>query len=206
MMPRALLSMLPRLAVAWLLLTLGVLAFGAKIVSWSSLFVEPAVEALHPGFAAIMTGTNGQLGEVGMTLVALKPIKLAGQYLIGDGARMEEAIPASQDLLPGVLLLSLIAGWPYRDWREVLRRVVLGVAAGSCIFLLTVTMHFAAQFEVILQGYASNIHQAREVPTFMPQYIFIILGGEWLLALLAALTIVRYSGRDLNTRGRSAIA
>jgi hypothetical protein len=198
--------MLPRLAVAWLLLTLGVLAFGAKIVSWSSMFVEPAVEALHPGFTAIMTGPNGQLGEVGMTFVALQPIKLAGQYLIGDGARMEESVPASQDLLPAVLLLSLIVGWPYRNWREVRRRVALGVAAGIGIFLFTVSMHFAAQFEVILQGYASNIHQAREVPNFMPQYIFVILGGEWLFALLAALAIIRYSARNNKELSQGSIA
>ena len=194
---QALLRFLPRLAGAWLLLTLGVIACGVDLVWLARALVEPAVEAVCPGFAAIMTGSNGKLGEVGMTFDALEPIRLAGQYFIGSGARFEESIPASQDLLPAVLLLSLVAASPHQNWTRALRSIVLGAIAGTAIFLLTVTMHFSAQFEVTLQGVASNIHQQRAVPTFMARYIFVILGGEWLLALAGAFLILRYSSRSI---------
>jgi len=193
---QALLRFLPRLAIAWLLLTMGVMACGVDLVWLSRALVEPAVQAACPGFAAIMTGANGKLGEVGMTFDALAPIQLAGQYFIGRGARFEESIPASQDLLPAVLLLSLIAASPHQNWTRGLRSVLLGTVAGAAIFLLTVTMHFSAQFEVILQGFASNIHQQRAVPTFMAQYIFIILGGEWLISIASAVLILGYSSRN----------
>ncbi len=195
---QALLRFLPRLAVAWLLLTLGVMAWGVDLVWSSRSWVEPAVEAICPGFAAIMTGPNGKLGEVGMTFDALAPIQLAGQYVIGRDARFEESIPASQDLLPAVLLLSLIAASPHRNWIRAARSVALAAVAAMAIFLLTVTLHFSAQFEVILQGLASTIHQVRAVPTFMARYIFVILGGEWLLALASAFLILRYSSRSMG--------
>ncbi len=195
---QALLRFLPRLAVAWLLLTLGVIACGVDLVWLCRALIEPAVEAICPGFAAIMTGPNGKLGEVGMTFDALGPIRLAGQYFIGGGARFEESVPASQDLLPAVLLLSLIAASSHQNWTRALRSIVLGAIAGTAIFLLTVTMHFSAQFEVVLQGFASDIHQQRAVPTFMAQYIFVILGGEWLLAMASAFLILRYSSRSIQ--------
>ena len=192
---QALLRLLPRLAVAWLLLTLGVIVWGVDLVGLSRVLVEPAVESVCPGFAAIMTGPNGKLGEIGLTFDALEPIRLAGKYVIGTGARFEESIPASQDLLPAVLLLSLIAASPHANWIRALRSVLLGAVAGAAIFLVTVTLHFSAQFEMILQGFASNIHQERAAPAFMARYIFIILGGEWLLAIAGAFLILRYSSR-----------
>jgi len=190
---RRLLSGAIRLLLAWSCLTPCVAVFGASMIMLAQPLVEPVVQALLPGYTARMSlpAGSGAPGGVAMALLAVRPVPLAGGYLVATGARFDEIIPAAQDLLPAVVAMSVLLAWPFRRFGERLRALAWGALACAVMLVASVSAHFVVQFEVVLQGLATTLHQVRDPAPVVAPYIFWVLGGQWLLALLIAVPLAR---------------
>ena len=184
-------SALARLIVAWGGLTWIAWGIGPGLIMTARSPIECLVEDLMPGYVTSMSAPvqHDGSGDVAISVHAFRPVSIAGDYQVAAGIPMTEGIDAGHDLVPAILLLSMLAAWPHRGFSNGLWS--FGWGALSCLPLLiwTVSVHIAGLFEINLQRVASACHLVRAKPWFLSQFIFFESGGSWLIALLLATTI-----------------
>lgn len=197
---RKLPSALARLIAAWGGLTWIACGIGPGLIMMVHSPVEFMVEELMPGYVTSMSAPmpHEGSGDIAISVRAFRPVAIAGDYQVAAGIPMSESIDAGHDLVPAILLLSVLAAWPHRGFRKGLWS--FGWGALSCLPLLiwTVSVHIAGLFEINLQRVASACHLVREKPWFLSQFIFFESGGSWLIALLLATAIAM----SVNSRPR----
>jgi hypothetical protein len=188
---------LARLVVAWGALTWIAVSIGPGLIMLTHSPVEYTVEALMPGFVTSISATakNEGNGDIAISVHAFRSIPIAGDYVIAPWIPMVESIDAGHDLVPVVILLSVLAAWPHRRFRNGLWAFCWGALTSSILLVWTVSVHFAGLFEINLQRVASFYHEPRSTPLFLTQFIFFESGGVWLVALLLASSIAAFGNR-----------
>ena len=193
---------LPLALIIWIGFAVIAAYFGAEIV----LLAKPAVEFLTVQmdyeFITTMSAAppHSELGTLAMRYHLIVPLQLVGSFMLAPGTDFDASIPAGQDLLPPMLALSILLAWPYSGARQRFFAVAFGVCATTLLLIGFIATHFAVQLEMNLRGLAEGIHQERPWPTYMPAFIFIILGGQWLLAVVFAVLTAKFFTRSPELR------
>lgn len=194
---------LPRLALAATALTLGALAAGAQAVLLARPLFEAEVEALLPNYVARLQPRDAASpatgGDVVMVVHAFRLDPIAGEHAVTPGIDITESVDAGHELVPVVVLLSMLAAWPWPRWRDAARALALGLAACGALLAWTVPVHLAGLYELNLQRVAAALHEARATPWMVRQMVFLESGGLWLLALLLGAGIVFAVDRRART-------
>jgi hypothetical protein len=178
-----------RLALVWAAATLAALAFGVPALVAARPLIQAGVEAILPGFIAIIAADPAGDGGVTLTLEAMRGVEIAGDYSVVPWVPIRRGIHAGHDLVPAILLFSVLLAWPYRSWAERLRATALGVLACAVLLAWTIPVHLAGLLEIDLQRVADQLHVLRPEPWYLTQMIFFESGGTWLAALLLALSV-----------------
>ena len=131
----------------------------------------------------------GNNGDVAMDLQAIWPLPIVGDYVIAPFVKVQERINAGHDLVPAIILLSVLLAWPHRNLREAARALAWGAAASIILITWMTSVHFAGLFEIGLQRVAQGFHRTREIPICLTQMLFFESGGQWLAALVCAVGI-----------------
>ncbi len=189
-----LLRRLPTLALAWGVLTLAVLACGARALLLAHPVFEAGVEALMPAYIAKVQPRSVADREPGGNIVlvvhAIRPDPISGDHAVSPWIDMQESVDAGHELVPAIILVSVILAWPWRRWSDAARAVALALCASALLLAWTVPVHLAGLYELNLQRVAASFHEAREPRWFLGQMIFLESGGLWLLGLALAAAIV----------------
>ena len=202
----ALTGFIARLAAAGSAATLAVLAFGVSALVAARPLIQDGVEAILPGFIArIGADPAGDSGVI-ITLEAVQPVVIAGDYLVASWVPMHKGIHAGHDLVPAILLFSLLLAWPYRGAAERLRALALGVPACAVMLAWTIPVHLAGLFEIDFQRVAAQFHLARPQPWYLTQMMFFEAGGAWLAAMMLALVIALGVSGPIGMRAERAAA
>ena len=188
---RDLLRLAPRLALAWGALTLLVAMFSAPLIVGVRPLLQACTEQLMPGFSTLIMPAvgPGAQGDVVMEFEATRPVTISGDHQVAPWIKVRESINSGHEFVPVILLLSVLAAWPYRQLRQALWALCGGVLASAVLLVWTVSVHFAGLYEISLQRVASYFHEARGTPFFLTLMIFDESGGQWLLGLLAAVAV-----------------
>lgn len=176
-----------RLIAVWLVLSAAGTLFGPQILRPALPMLAWIAQALMPGHAARID-IQQQDGEamLVLSLTTLREIPVALGVFIPPG----KVIPASShvlhNLVPAVILWSVLIAWPVRRLAERARLMLLGVAATLAILAATTPFVLAGLVETSFQDLADQLGTARAEPWFLTWMIFLESGGRWLLPLLAA--------------------
>jgi hypothetical protein len=196
---RRLLRRLPLLAAVWVALTAATLAGGARALLLAHPVFEAEVEALMPAYVARIQPRAADAREAGgdvvMVVHAVQPDRISGTHVVVPRIDIEESVDAGHELVPVILLLSLVLAWPWARWPQAARALALALGAAALVLAWTVPVHLAGLYEMNLQRVAASFNEVREPPWFLRQMIFFESGGQWLLALLLAAAIVLGVGR-----------
>ena len=191
---RRLLRRLPALALAWGGLTVAVLAGGARAVLLAHPLFEAEVEALMPAYVARIQPRSAADREPGGDIVlvvhAVRPDPISGEHVVTPWVDIQESINAGHELVPSIILVSMVLAWPWRRWPDRARAIALALVASALLLAWTLPVHLAGLYELNLQRVAASFHEARDKPWFLGQMVFFESGGLWLLALALAAAIV----------------
>ena len=135
-----------------------------------------------------------------MELQAIRPLPIAGSYVIAPFVKMQERINAGHDLMPVILLGSVLLAWPYRSTRQAAVSLALGAVVAAVLVTAMTSVHLAGLFEIRLQKIAESVHLPREAPPHLALMLFLESGGQWLVALVGALGIGSWFARLSKSR------
>ena len=201
---RRLLRRLPALALAWGGLTVAVLAGGAQALLLAHPVLEAEVEALMPSYIARIQPRSADPhatgGDIVLVVHAVQPDPISGDHHVAPFVDIQESVNAGHELVPVIILVSMVLAWPWRRWSDTARALALALVASALLLAWTVPVHLAGLFELNLQRMAGNFHETRDKPWYLGQMIFFESGGLWLLALALAAAIVL----GVNRAGRTA--
>jgi hypothetical protein len=191
---RRLLRRLPALALAWGGLTVAVLAGGAPALLLAHPVLEAEVEALMPAYVATIqprsVADRDPGGDIVLVVHAIKPDPISGDHSVAPWIDMQESVNSGHELVPVIILVSMVLAWPWRRGSDTARAAALALVASALLLAWTVPVHLAGLYELNLQRVASTFHETRDKPWYLGQMIFFESGGLWLLALALAAAIV----------------
>jgi hypothetical protein len=129
--------------------------------------------------------------EITMSCRATHELFLPGGRIIPflgtvDCARMD----AFHALVPLVIFLVAVVGWPTRDWSETRKRIVVALLMMPCIVVLSAPMVLVG-LEDMGRNPDLYIPTPGKVTTYLQPFVFMEMGGRWLLPLLTALACIR---------------
>jgi hypothetical protein len=188
---QALLKALVRLALAWAMLTTLASVLGPQMLVSLRPALQWTVEQLLPGMitSISISPRPGEDGDVTMDLQAVRPVPIAGDYVVTPFVKVQERINAGHDLVPAIILIAVLLAWPHRSLGQGLRGLACGLVVATVLVAWMGSVHFAGLYEISLQRVAASFHEAREVPFFLTQMLFFESGGQWLIALVSAIAI-----------------
>ena len=194
---RALYGLLLRLALAWASLAVLVSWLGPQLLVAAKPALQLTTEWLLPGFitsVALAPNLRGD-GDVAMDLQAVRPVPITGDHEITPFVKVQERINAGHDLVPMIIMCAVLLAWPYRHRREAAWALAWGVVASAALTIWVTSVHFAGLFEIKLQRVADHFEQTREAPFYLAQMLFFESGGQWLSALVCAMSVGLLSTR-----------
>ena len=180
-------------ALAWFILSAIGFLFAHTITAALSRLMERVIDVLQSDFIAHLTivGTRGG-AKIVMSCTATRELVLPrGRIVPLLGSFNCAGADAIHALVPIVIFSVAVAAWPVGQWREMLRRMV-----GYALLLPVVV---AVTTPLLLMGLVeSRLHpesfraDAQWTALIQP-WIFMEMGGRWLLPLMAALLCIRFA-------------
>jgi hypothetical protein len=185
---------------AWCLVSAAGFLLARPIVAGMSPFFEGVIDAMQSDYAAQLDVVEAAEGpKISMTCTAKRQLVLARGKIVPflasyNCARMD----ATHALVPVVIFLVAVIGWPIGDRRETLRRAL------GCVLLLPIIL--ASTTPLLLYGlveatlHPESFGAGAQVKALWQPFVFMEMGGSWLLPLVAAALCVGFCTRR---KGRS---
>jgi len=179
------------------LCSLGALAFGRPFVTWTLPWQAQWIEWLHPGFVVVLSIEPGAaIGAITMKPVTLQPIALTGDFVIPAEARL----PASStnldhSLLPIVILLTALLGWPARNAREFVLRASLALPGLVLTMACTAPLLLAGKLQMQLMQVIQALGASPPSTSLVTAMLFMESGGRWLLPIVCATMCIALAAR-----------
>jgi hypothetical protein len=199
----SLLKLSVRAFIAWCALAL----VGILLIDSSVRILAPSAELLidilqNDYLSKLSTAGSGGDSQIVMSCTTIRDMHVRTDRLIPAYRTFECArIDSVHALVPVVICLIPALAWPLRRRREAVSRTLA--------FLLVVPLVFASTTAPLLLGlahtgmYPGSFTSDAPVHALLQPFVFIELGGNWLIALIAALLGIR-SGAILAGRWRGA--
>jgi hypothetical protein len=185
-----------RAAVAWCVLSIAGFIFVRPIVSTMIPLMETMIDHMQSDYMArlALTEVHGNT-ELIMSCTATRKLLLPGGRIVPFLGTVDCAyMDAVHALVPIVIFLVAVVGWPTVDSREARRRFLAALLVMPSIVALS-----APTVLVGLESMARNPDLFTPTPgsvtAFLQPFAFLELGGRWVLPLLAAVACVRFAGR-----------
>jgi len=185
------------LCTACIVCSLGAYVFGRPLLAWTLPWQAQWIEWLQPGFVIVLSLDPGA-GAAAITMkpVTLQPIALTGDYVIPAEARL----PASStnldhSLLPIVILLTALLGWPTRRWREFAFRAALALPCLLLILACTAPLLLAAKLQMQMLQVIAALGASSPPTALVTTMLFMESGGRWLLPIVCATVCIALAAR-----------
>lgn len=195
---RVLIEISLRLLGAWLLLSLLGLCYGKTLITALIPFFEAMIRLFSPDlyspFLKVVKQNHQDVIQLTMTMMG--PFRVSPSVMLPGWKELNVESMLIYPVSTLVVLLSALFGWPVRNWRERLLLLSLGGVAALGILGLTTPFVLLGHLEIEFQKLALRAGDTRAEPLLLSWMIFLELGGNWLLTLIAAFACIaplRYS-------------
>lgn len=189
-----------RAALAWCVLSIAGFIFVRPIVSTMIPLMETMIDHMQSDYMArlALTEVHGNT-ELIMSCTATRKLLLPGGRIVPFLGTVDCAyMDAIHALVPIVIFLVAVVGWPTVDSREARRRSLAALLMMPCIVALS-----APTALVGLESMGRNPDLFTPTPgsitAFLQPFAFLEMGGRWVLPLLAAVACVRFAERRTIT-------
>ncbi len=187
---------------AWGLLAAGGYWLARPIVDGLSPFMESAVQAMQSDYTAQLSVHDAPAGlQLVMRCTAKRELSLAN----GRGMHFLRSFDCAQTdavhvLVPLIIFLAVLLGWPTMSRRESLRRALAAGALLPIVLGLTtpVLLVGLVAAELHPESYSANA----QLNALLQPFVFVEMGGGWLLALVGAAICIRYGARGSEPQAR----
>ncbi|QWF71469.1 hypothetical protein KEF85_03025 [Methylomonas paludis] len=187
---------LPRLVwrglATWLLLSLLGWFWAQPLLGWFIPYIEWIIGLAANAYRAHVS-LNGAGAEANLELqmVLQQPLALSAQQTLKPGIKLTVVHHVLHDLAPLIVEFSLLLIWPVVSLRQRLLLLLAGIPAAFAVLGLTTPFVLLGLLEIQLQQIALYYHFIRPEPWILQWLYFCEMGGNWLLAISAALLCVR---------------
>lgn len=178
-----------RLTAAWLLLSLGLLAFGPATFEALLPVLKFVIDLLQPDLdATLRLALKAGDWNIEMEPLVVHPIRLArGRYLASGTHLGVWSTDLSHNLLPLALFLSAVLAWPVRRRLESMWRLALSTPVLLLLLVLSAPIVLAGQLEISIVRQAARLGVPTQEPGLVTFLVFMESGGCWLLPIAAAI-------------------
>jgi hypothetical protein len=201
MTTKSLLRLSLRGVLAWCVLSAAGFLFAPAIMKALSPLMVGAIDIMQSDFMAHLAIVDERGGaKIAMSCTAARELILPqGKIVPFLGSFNCAATDAIHALVPFVIFSVGIAGWPISHRRELLRRLVGFVLLLPVVAALTTPVLLVGLVESRL--HPDSFSAAAQWRALAQPWVFMEMGGRWLLPLLAALLCIRLAAdRDQSCR------
>ena len=187
-----------RLFIAWVVVSLAALHWGAELIRAIDPWLAFVVELALDGFDARIGLIQGEHDtQIQLLARAIEPIHISGPFGLPPGAEIRTSTHLSHAMIPLVLLLCFLIAWPAAGLKAWLMRGVLAVLVAFVLITATTPLLLAGKLEMFYVQLASQRGLSYSPGLLVDWTLFMEMGGRWLLPVLAAATILLL-GRSKN--------
>lgn len=181
-----------RLGVAWLALSLGLLASGPALFEVLLPLFKFTIDLLQPDLdATLRVARKAGDWTIEMQPLVIRSVRFADDRYLQSGTRLGWwSTDLGHNLLPLVLYLSAIVAWPVRRKVEWIGRLAVSVPVAFVLLVISAPLVLAGQLEISLIREAAQFGAAVSEPRLVTFLIFMESGGCWLLPLTAAVACI----------------
>ncbi len=126
-----------------------------------------------------------------MSCTAIRPLVFSNGHTLAPYETLDCAyIDGVHVLVPPIVFLVAVVSWPASRWAEWRGRILISLPMLLCVVALTTTDLFIGLERMArIPGRVNGIGD--QMAVLMQPFIFMELGGRWLLPLLAAAACIR---------------
>jgi hypothetical protein len=195
-----------RFFVIWAILALVLLIFGAKAIGALLPLLASTIDILQRDFVVTLQISHDS-GEwmLRMQPLVVSRLELTTNWIIPPGAQLGWfSVHLDHILVPALLFLTVLGGWPVTGRREAGVRVMLGVPTLLVGLTIITSVHLIALVQMFLVNSGMKHGATFNEPWVVTGMIFLESGGRWLLPLVAAAGCVGIA-RSLSGFGADAL-
>jgi hypothetical protein len=175
----------------WCLLSAAGFIFARPIASALSPMMESMIDAMQADFVADISIVDGHSGPViSLSCTATHQLVVPhGRTIPFLGTFKCASTDAIHALVPMVIYLVAVVGWPMIRRREILRRILGSLLLLPVVVWLTTPLLLVGLVKSRLhpESFSSNA----QLTALLQPFVFMEMGGLWLLPLAAALVCIR---------------
>jgi hypothetical protein len=178
---------------AWCLLSAAGILFARPIAAALSPMMERVIDAAQPAFAAHLSVVDSRDGpSIAMTCIANREIVFPqGRIVPIHGSFECGRVDALHALVPVVIFLVAVTAWPIAGRREAIGRTVASLVLLPCVVALTTPVLLLGRVQAALDP--SSFRAGSQLTALLQPFVFMEMGGRWLLALVAGFLAIRFS-------------
>jgi hypothetical protein len=201
---RRLLQISLRGILAWCALSAAGFLLARPIVEIVSPFFEGVVDSMQSNYTAYLSVVDAQGGpKIVMSCTAKRELLLPRGRIIPVFASFDCAkIDAVHALVPIVIFLVVVIAWPMKDRREALRRILCSAIVLPVVLALTTPLLLFGLVNSTL--HPESFGADAQLRALLQPFVFMEMGGRWLLPLAATAVSIRLGGSSTRTRSVTA--
>jgi hypothetical protein len=203
MASNALLKISLRAFLAWSLLAVAGFVFVRPILAMWSPMMESVIDAMQSDFTAQLSVVDMRgAPTITMLCTATRELRLpSGRVVPFLGSYQCATTDAVHALVPIVIFLVTVVSWPIGRRAEVIGRILSSFVLLPFIVAATTPMLLLGLVNSVLNPASFSTHS--QWTALLQPFVFMEMGGRWLLPLVAALLCVRF-GTMVNKRPKPA--
>jgi len=175
----------------WCALSAAGFLLTRPIVETLSPFFEGVVDSMQSDYTAFLSVIDAQGGpKIVMSCTAQRALLLPHGGIVPAFASFKCAwTDAVHALVPIIIFLVVVFGWPTKNRREMLRRILSSAIALPIVLGLTTPLLLIGLANSTL--YPESFRADSQLRALLQPFVFMELGGRWLLPLVAAAVSIR---------------
>jgi hypothetical protein len=178
--------------VVWLLLSglvwYGGVYLGQVLLPVINMVILDMTADISPVVKLVISGEDA---SIELSAWVLNPIYLDANHFIPVGTELKSSAHLLHSLTPLVIEGTLLLVWPLEQRSQYVLLIVFGFLTAMGVLLATLPALLLGQLEISFQQTAVSGYKPRVVPWFTDWMVFCELGGQWLLAVIAAWLSIR---------------
>ena len=199
MASNALLKISLRAFLAWSLLSIAGFIFVRPIMAVWSPMMESVIDSMQSDYTADLSIVDVRgAPTITMSCTATRELRLpSGRVVPFMGSYQCAATDAVHALVPIVIFLVTVVSWPIGRRAEAIGRLLSSLVLLPCIVAATTPMLLLGLVNAVLNP--ASFSAGSQLTVLLQPFVFMEMGGRWLLPLVAALLCVRF-GAMANKR------
>jgi hypothetical protein len=191
MASNALLKISLRAFLAWSLLSVAGFIFVRPIMAELSPMMESVIDSMQSDFTAQLSIVDVRgAPTITMSCTATRELRLPGGRIVPFLRSYQcAATDAVHALVPIVIFLVTVVSWPIGRRAEVMGRLLSSFVLLPCIVAATTPMLLLGLVNAVLNP--ASFSAGSQLTVLLQPFVFMEMGGRWLLPLVAALLCVR---------------